>query len=84
MQELDVGLLGSVAEAPPNTPAAAAATRARGGADRAHRPGPPHAPRRPGAGLVPRALRALPDRARLDLEGRAARRSPIRPTSCAA
>ena len=70
MQDLDVGLLGTVPERAPNAPAADAAPEV--GADRPHRPGSPHAPRRPAARLVPAALRALPDAARLEREGRAA------------
>ena len=46
---------------------------ARGGADRSHRPGPSDASRRPGARLVPRPVRAFPDRARFQREGCAAR-----------
>ena len=61
--------------------------RAGGRRDRPHRPRPPHAPRRRGAGLVPRAVRAVPDAAprRHGEDAAPSRcRSRTAPTSCAA
>ena len=89
MQDLDVGLLGTrvdragrgAARPIQRSAAGPPAARTGGRRDRPHRPRSSHAPRRHDARLVPRAVRAVSDHARLPARRRAAaaraRRRPI-------